>query len=129
MRYSCQTLFDITATGVTGHYRPATQLNSADWNRARNQQRNWETLQQIISLRTQIFNLDTPVEHNGRWTFEFEVETAGVYGPATDPTTVLRQDAEGVPMMADLNNSTKLPPMLVTAGADQNIWFEPINIL
>ena len=128
MRYSCQTLFDITATAVTGHYKSATRMNSADWDRSRNQQRNWETLQQIISLRTQVFDLNVPVEQDGRWTFEFEVETTGVYGPATDPTQVLRQDATGVPMIANLTNQTQLPPMLVTSGADQNIWFECLTI-
>lgn len=128
MRYSCQTLFDITATGVTGHYKPATQMSSVEWNQARNQQRNWETLQQIISLRTQIFDLNKPVVQNGRWTFEFEVETAGVYGPATDPTQVLRQDANGVPMIADLTGPESLPPMLITSGTDQNIWFECLAI-
>lgn len=129
MRYSCQTLFDITVTGVTGHYKPSLGLSSADWNHARNQQRNWETLTQIISLRTQVFNLTKPMVTNGMWSFEFEVETPGVYGSVTDPTAVLVQDADGVPMIANLNNSSSLPAVLIAQGDNQNIWFQqlPIN--
>lgn len=128
MRYSCQTLFDITATGVTGHYKSRSGLSNDDWNRARNQQRNWETLTQIISLRTQVFNLTEPVYNNGKWSFEFEVETPGVYGPVDEPTVVLLKDSDGVPMIADLDNQGPLLPTLVTGGADQNIWFEQIAI-
>ena len=49
MRFVVQTFFDITATGVTGHYKPARVpfrdhagnviTDEADWGRARNQQR------------------------------------------------------------------------------------------
>lgn len=129
MRYSCQTLFDITATGITGHYRPSTGVSASVWNHARNQQRNWETLQQIISLRTQVFELTQPELVNGRWQFSFEVETASVFGGVDDPTAVLRLDAAGVPMMNNLDNSTQLPTCLIVTGAEQNIWFqqEPIN--
>ena len=85
IKVKVQTLFDITATGVTGHYRPARgpfcdrtgqEINNADtWNRARNQQRNWETLTQLISLRTQIDNVVEPVQNQEEWYFEFTTET------------------------------------------------------
>ena len=52
MRFACRTYFDITATGVTGHYKSSRVpfldqvgkniTNELDWNKARNQQRNWE---------------------------------------------------------------------------------------
>jgi hypothetical protein len=131
----CQTLFDITATGITGHFR-ATRLpfldqagqeitNQTDWNRSRNQQRNWETLTQIIGLRTQIFDLKAPVKDRSgtTWMFEFETELDGVFGPATDPTEILRSDAEGVPMLLDLDNRADLCSVLCTHGPEQNIWF------
>ena len=67
MRFVVQTFFDITATGVTGHYKPARVpfrdhagnviTDESDWGRARNQQRNWETLTQILGLRTQLFRI------------------------------------------------------------------------
>ncbi len=135
MRYACQTLFDVTATGVTGHFKltrvPYTDqagqeiTDQQSWNRSRNQQRNWETLTQILGLRTQLFDLTTPVRDRAgtSWMFEFETETAGAFGPDTDPCEVLRVDAEGVPMILDLDNRSDLVPMLRTHGPEQNIWF------
>ncbi len=135
MRYACQTLFDVTATGVTGHFKltrvPYTDqagqeiTDQQSWNRSRNQQRNWETLTQILGLRTQLFDLTTPVRDTAgtSWMFEFETETAGAFGPDTDPCEVLRVDAEGVPMILDLDNRSDLVPMLRTHGPEQNIWF------
>ena len=140
MKFACQTLFDITATGVTGHCK-ATQMPFRDragqtikdvdaWNRSRNQQRNWETITQILSLRTQLFGLTDPIpdQTGTRWMFEFETEFEGVYGPNTDPTLVLRADAEGVPMLRELNNTPDIESILVTDGPNQNIWFAPIFI-
>ena len=139
MRFACTTLFDITPTGITGHFK-ATRIPFEDqaghtidsvvaWNTARNQQRNWETLTQIIGMRTQIFDITRPARLDGlTWRFEFETETPGVYGDTADPVGVLRTDAEGVPMLLDLDNRKDLPPVLITAGTEQNIWFEPVTI-
>ena len=140
MKYVCQTLFDITSTGVTGHYKSAripfldragqTIKNEESWNRSRNQQRNWETLTQILSLRTQLFLLTDPVQDltGTRWMFEFETESDGIYGSDSDPVSILRSDANGVPMLRELNNDPDIENVLVTEGARQNIWFAPISI-
>ena len=140
MKYACQTRFDITATGVTGHYKSAripfrdragqTIKNEESWNRSRNQQRNWETLTQILSLRTQLFLLTDPVSDltGTRWMFEFETESDGIYGPESDPVAILRADANGVPMLRELNNDPDIETVLVTAGTRQNIWFAPVFI-
>jgi hypothetical protein len=139
MKFQCRTQFDITATGVTGHYRSVrgafvdqagnTIRNQVDWDRARNQQRNWETVTQIISLRTQVFELINPVKHRDCWQFEFEVETPSVFGTPEYPVQVLIQDSHLVPMLNNLDNSVKLPPNLISSGVAQNIWFTvlPIN--
>jgi len=130
VKYRCQTLFDITATGVTGHYKSSSNTELADWNRARNQQRNWETITQILGLRTQLFDLSNPVQDTSgtRWMFEFETESDGIYGPDSDPVQVLRADAEGVPMLLNLDNQAEIEPVIVTSGPRQNIWFAPITI-
>jgi hypothetical protein len=88
MKVLCRTLFDCTFTGVTGHLRPQqlpfttktglTIDTPEQWNRSRNQQRNWESLLQIISLRTQPMNVVPPIKHKDGWHFEFEVEAEGV---------------------------------------------------
>ena len=81
IKIKVQTAFDITATGVTGHFKSAripfvdragnNIIDDIAWHRSRNQQRNFETLTQIVSLRTQTDNLTFPVFEQGRWTFEF----------------------------------------------------------
>ena len=140
MKFACQTLFDITATGITGHCKTTrmpfldragqTIRDTESWNRSRNQQRNWETITQILGLRTQIFALTDPIQDQTgtRWMFEFETEFDGVYGPESDPVSVLRLDAAGVPMLRELDNDPDIDTVLITDGPRQNIWFAPISI-
>jgi len=139
MKILCETSFDITATGVTGRYR-ATRLPFQDragrmietedhWNRSRNQQRNWESITQVLGLRTQALNLTDPVQENQHWHFDFEIEADSVYGSFDQPFELLYADCEGVPMILNLDETAVTTPLLCTNGADQNIWFRelPIN--
>jgi len=129
MKIQCRTTFDITATGVTGHFRssrlPFTDLagkaiaNERDWNRSRNQQRNWETLQQLISLRTQV-NIQQPIKTADCWEFEFDFETHSVFDDGTDLLGTLKADCFGVPMLTRLEESQDPGSTLCS---DQNIWF------
>lgn len=127
------------ATGVTGHYKPS-QIpfvdkagqsidNLADWNRSRNQQRNWETLLQIISLRTQPTITTAPISDNENWQFEFETASDGVYSSSSNGNDLdlLYQDCCDVPMVVNLNNETQETPVLCITGDNQNIWFEAVN--
>jgi len=137
MRFSCKTLFDITATGVTGHYKssrvPFTDVSGKNivdersWNHARNQQRNWETITQLIGLRTQIAKLDNPTQVDGMWNFGFEVDTPYVYGPEENPTEMLLSDCAGVPMLVQLGDNDNITPFLVVDGVNQNIWFSLLS--
>jgi hypothetical protein len=136
MRFRCLTTFDITATGITGHFkgnrvpfmdRANQEIDDiTSWNRARNQQRNWETLTQLISLRTQINDINEPKKSDGFWMFEFTAESPSSYGSENDPTEILRYDSNGVPMIVDLSSGSITEP-LITGGPDQNIWFEAID--
>jgi hypothetical protein len=128
IRIKVRTQFDITATGVTGHFKNSQQLSAYEWNTARNQQRNLETLTQLVALRTQIMSTTVPNENNKMWEFEFESES-NVWNDGTDPVGVLKADSDGVPMILNLNNHPDIAPVLVTNGPTQNIWFEliPIN--
>ena len=138
IKIKVRTHFDITATGVTGYYtatrrtfldRAGHEINNADsWNRARNQQRNWETLTQLISLRTQTSNVVEPVQNQEGWYFEFTTET-DVFNDGTDPVGVLKADSDGVPMLTLLDNRADIDSVLIASGSRQNIWFdsEPIN--
>lgn len=135
MRIRCSTLFDCEATGITGHYR-SSQIpfhdragnairNQQDWNHRRNQQRNWETLLQIIGLRCQPVDIVSPQRVQDRWQFEFSVESAGVFG-GTDLEELYR-DCDGVPMIVDLGESPGLSPLISVTGPSRNIWFQALN--
>jgi hypothetical protein len=139
MKIICRTFFDCSATGVTGHFR-SSQVPFSDhsgreiqdlpsWNYARNQQRNWETLTQLISLRTQPLSVTSLGQHCGTWSFEFEVESSLVYSTSgqEDDISSLVNECAGVPMITGLTESLTQETVLITQGPDQNIWFEPIN--
>ena len=139
MKVLCRNLFDCTFTGVTGHFResqlPLTTKTGlvlqtqADWNRARNQHRNWESLVQVISLRTQPMDMTRPEKQKDGWHFEFEVEAEGVLsgGYNTDDLDGLIADCEGVPMVTGLDEVAVATATLHAAGTNQNIWFTAIN--
>lgn len=140
MKILCRTLFDCSRTGTTGHFR-LSQLpfddrqgkvidNLQTWTYSRNQQRNFETIMQMISLRAQPTVVQDPTEHNGEWQFEFEVETPGVYSQTghSDDTSALLAECEGTPMIQGLQETLTTANCLHTSGAEQNIWFETINI-
>jgi hypothetical protein len=132
MRVRCCTFFDCTATGTTGRYlasqtpyldRAGQRIqDQADWNRSRNQQRNWETLLQIIGLRCQPMDVSSPVHHDRVWEFEFSVETEGVFD---QDFRALYRDCVGVPMV--INAPGTDIAMLSIEGPEQNIWFDLVN--
>ena len=139
MKIQCRTLFDCSRTGVTGHYRMSqvpfqdrigqTITNEHDWNFARNQQRNWETILQIISLRTQPMNLSATTVNDHVWEFTFEVEAAGVYSVNSDVNNMdtLLQECNGIPMVINLTEQPDLGTSLIAQGSKQNIWFQAVN--
>ena len=139
MKILCKTLFDCSCTGVVGYFRPSqlpfqdktgnTITDQNSWLRARNQQRNWETIMQIVSLRAQPVAVSMTQVTSNVWQFDFEVETSGVYSNTADPDNldVLLAECNGVPMVVGLNEESNLNPKLISSGPDQNIWFETVN--
>jgi len=127
-------LFDITVTGVTGHVKSSRipfrdrsgkqVVDETTWNKSRNQQRNWETLTQLLSMRTQIHHIEDPKKTQDTWSFEFEVEVPGVFGTTENPVEMLLLDADGIPMIVGLDNDSDLAPVISTGGENQNIWFD-----
>lgn len=137
MKILCRTLFDCTTTGVTGNLRPSNLPfvdaagqpvdNQLAWNRSRNQQRNYQTLIQLISLRTQPINVTATDQNQQYWQFSFETENENVYGSGTDAFENLLQDCVGVPMITNLGEQQSITAVIETQGLRQNIWFETIN--
>ena len=115
----CWTTFDITPTGIKNHYKNRTFPIRDDlgnviadidaWTRARNQQRNWETMNQIISLRTLPIEITLPEKmiRDGIaiWTFEFQLNNIEGLGTADDPLGEILKDARDVPMLTGLDET------------------------
>jgi hypothetical protein len=127
-----KTDFDCTPTGVTGHFRENTVpfrdqagqqvTTQASWLRSRNQQRNWETIMQLISLYAQPLRVSRLKVENLRWQFDFDTDTEDVFRLDHDPVGRLRQACNGVPIInyVEQELTTLLRP-------DVNIWFEPLD--
>jgi hypothetical protein len=138
MRFFCKTIFDITATGVKNNFHKhripfvddngCTVTDIAHWTRSRNQQRNWETINQIISLRTLPVEISIPIRVEKdkviHWYFEFTVDQPASIELNGDPVGSLSMDCQDVPMIVGLDENTKLDPRLQVTN---NIWFGHIN--
>lgn len=139
IRIKCSTRFDITETGVKNRnhkakivFRDATGreiTNEFEWNRARNQQCNWETVNQIISLRTLPENISRPIHNSdtGLWSFEFVVVDPASITCDSNPVGYLLKDCAGVPMILGLDETPDTTPFLISNGTDTNIWFELVS--
>lgn len=139
IRIKCTTLFDITATGVKQRFNKnqipfrdnTGQLvsNDLDWARSRNQQSNWETINQLISLRTLPEHISTPVKNAelGTWSFEFDIVTPDALFVNNDPMGYLVLDCHDVPMLTGLGEKSTLDPFIDTRATSANTWFELIG--
>jgi hypothetical protein len=151
------TLFDITKTGVLKMFNAdisvfvddADQLvrNRTEWDRSRNQQRNWETVMQIIGLRAQPIMLENPQkitdfslsglgfgESYGNsqtvWVTSFATDHADVYSTSTDPVGLLKTESTFVPMIMGLKESANITKSCIIAqGSDANTVFVINNTL
>ena len=129
--YQGYTLVDITPTGQTVH--------SVEKEIERNQQRNWETVQQILSLRTQpeiistsnlvadikdhYFGINYQGEHK-IWTFTFGVEYRDIYINGPDVFGLLRSDFKFTPVVTELTETAIFnKPVFYSDGPWNNIYF------
>jgi hypothetical protein len=132
--YKGYTLVDITNTGITKF--------SKEHELARNQQRNWETVQQILSLRGQLFSLTQSTSvgnikkyefgsaYRGThqiWQFEFTVEMLDLYKIENNPVGVLEKDFTQTPVVTGLLETAKFDlPLFFTSGDNKNIYFKTL---
>ena len=127
--------FDITNTGVVRNYKAGLLPRKVDgklinteseWIKLRRQQANWETLVQIISLRTQPLNIRTTV-NKSNWTIEFDIESAGALKKGNDPIGLLKEDIEDIPLLTGLNEKKDLE-LLDNQNYPSNIRFETYEL-
>jgi hypothetical protein len=103
--------------------RSGEKINDeAAWQRARNQQRNWDTINQIISLRCLPENISVPCHRDGWWDFEFDVTDLATLGHDTEPLYYLHQDAEGVPMIVGLDELQELPSRIAVLESANTVF-------
>lgn len=129
-RIEVHTFFDCTATGITNN-RGSGSEDPDSWHRLRNQQRNWETLVQCISLRCQPLNITGPftfTNHENQifWSFMFEIDRSNIFLKDGDPVGLLKDDCNGVPMIVGLDESERelfFTPYLITKGKNPNTHF------
>jgi hypothetical protein len=101
--------------------------DQSSWVRSRNKQRNLETVTQIISLRTQVFDLSDPVKKQDQWHFEFSVDSLSVY-TNQDTFDILKQDAHNVPMLIIDETNEYRVVVIDSISPNGNLSFKHLTI-
>jgi len=141
-RIRCNTLFDITQTGVMNRSK-TSEIDVATWVHKRNTQCNFDTILQVISLRSQPDIIKVPIkvemtiedydkfgflydkeEPSFYWRFEFEVQHASVFDSSLLPLGELYKDCSGVPMIQCEGQHSQCPKFLDISAELQNVHFE-----
>lgn len=120
--YMIATSVDITPSGVRH------KIDDPDWLLKRNQQRNYDTLLQVIGLRCQPLNPEIQILSQVRygdaelaraWVLTFQTDREGVLGPDGE---FFLQDVHGVPIVPGLTETTpSFPPQFLSRGSLKNI--------
>jgi len=131
MYYRLYTLADITATG---QYR-----NEEGKEQARNQQQNFDTVLNTISMRANLFYDTDPItligipnrygmkgkELNNIWIFEWSVESRFRFKVEDDDVGLLKQDFSLVPYTTELTETAKFSSKFFMPSI--NIHFEMLR--
>lgn len=106
---------------------------------SKNQRANFSSLIQAIGLRSNLEWMGNPVKHTGslpepiigkatHWIWEFITERDQVFLKDTDPVGHLLDDINGVPIIANLDDTVDLhPAAFCTIGKKSNIWISKIG--
>ena len=122
-RIMITTTIDITPTGVRN------KSDDPDWLLKRNQQRNYDTLVQVIGLRTQPLTESCHREKSSwvdwdgvdvdAWHLEFTVDRSDVLGVKGE---LFLKDIDGVPIVPGLTETIpSFPPQFIIRGPFKNI--------
>ena len=145
----CQTLFDITPTGVKNR-RPVDVKGAelSDLVKRQQQQSNYDTVLQVISLRSQpesisqvkksdillndsdfgfVYNSTREDDTVSIWSFTFTIQHASVFQNDEGELGSLLNDCEQVPMITNLTESVNLTPQLNVDSDLKNIIFEIVD--
>jgi hypothetical protein len=144
----CYTLFDITQTGVINRSKPGPEDEPDVWLHKRNTQCNFDTILQVISLRSQPEDIENPkqikikfnefenfgflFEQNSDeecncWTFNFTVQHPSVFYDGVNELGYLYTDCDQVPMIKTSTAWDKLPAFLDSTDELRNIYFKVLE--
>ena len=140
-RIRCYTLFDITKTNVTNRSKPSEDVTT--WLHNRNTQCNFDTILQVISLRSQPEVVKNPEklkidkftkfgflydikQLDFCWVFEFEIQHSSVFDNGINELGALYTDCNNVPMIKCHTEILNLATFLDTSAELKNIHFEII---
>jgi len=144
VKIKCTTLFDITKSGINTR-RQEHGVTDSFYQKKRNQQSNFETLLQIIGLRSQPEDITDPEKSMIQltksvmgsqystktkvlvWHFTFTVSKPDIFSENDDDLAKLISDCVGIPMITGLDEWSKLGKILDTTDEHRNIYFEVIN--
>ena len=133
----CWTTFDITITGVKNNFninrlpfieQTGREIRTPEhWHHSRNQQRNWDTINQLLSLRALPHSI-TPSERDDTgdvciWNFEFSVDQEDALAEGNNIFGSLEQDCRGVPMITGLDET---PGQTQVLEPGSNIGFQQV---
>lgn len=143
MKIRCLTLFDITKTNVSNRRHLLSETVDPNLIKQRNQQSNFETLLQIIGLRSQPEDITDPVitktkldkkiwgskykSNSAVWSFSFTIQHPVVYSNEHDSLGNLYMDCDGVPMIINLEETAELNSKLSSSIYEKNIHFQIEN--
>jgi hypothetical protein len=145
---TCYTLFDITVTNVPNRQRPDIDKDPQEWYHKRKTQSNFDTIQQVISLRSQPEIIRKPSKIEIRfdkftdfgflfeqqedetypcWSFDFTVQHPSVFYDGIHDLGSLYRDCERVPMIKCHTMWDKLDNTLDSSDELRNIFFKTLN--
>ena len=139
----CYTLFNITKTGVRQRGKIPDDVQVDKFIKQRNSQNNFDTLLQVISLRSQpeVFKDPMSLRNNLKdlkfgfiyestnefcdvWYFDFEVHHPSVFGDEIDSFGNLYKDCTNIPMMKVEKEHSMLSNFLDISPELKNVYFE-----
>jgi len=145
-KISCYTLFDITQTGVINRSKPAVNEDMDDWLHKRNTQCNFDTILQVISLRSQPEDISKPKiqqinvsefenfgfllendEPVNCWKFNFTIQHPSVFYDGISELGSLYNDCDQVPMIKTNTIWDKVPAFLDSSDELRNIYFKVVE--
>jgi len=145
-KISCYTLFDITQTGVINRGKPGIDEDMEAWLFKRNTQCNFDTILQVVSLRSQPEDISKPKvkeinlsefqnfgfllendEKVNSWSFSFTIQHPSVFNDGISDLGSLYNDCDQVPMIKTNTIWNKIPAFLDSSDELRNIYFKVEN--